>query len=138
VHLFGFIIRLYHDARSSECQTLCECYHLHVYLRQNSDFDRLNRASNIFPNFIRSVRIWFVNFTLQVSTKTEIKRWQNLENVGPQTFADSPSLCEEQSNRYWDFKVTVLRQVYLNMKHANKNVLIHKALTSINFSKGLS
>jgi len=23
MHLFGFIIRIYHDARSSECQTAC-------------------------------------------------------------------------------------------------------------------
>jgi hypothetical protein len=55
---------------------LCECYHLHVYLTQNSDLDRLKRASNIFPNFILNVRIWFVNFVLQVSPKTKINRWQ--------------------------------------------------------------
>jgi len=55
---------------------VCECYHLHVYLTYNSDFDRPNRASNIFPNFISIVRIWFVNFVLQVSPKIEVKPWQ--------------------------------------------------------------
>jgi hypothetical protein len=57
--------------------------------------------------------------------------------VDIQTFADSPSLCEEQSKRYWDYQVTVLRQVYLNMKHANKNVLIRKALIFNIFSKSV-
>jgi len=32
VHLVGFIIRVYHDARSAECQIQCTCIYLHCFV----------------------------------------------------------------------------------------------------------
>jgi hypothetical protein len=34
VHFFGFIIRIYHDARSSECQNVMQAYVFSVYSKR--------------------------------------------------------------------------------------------------------
>jgi len=36
VHLVGFIIRIYHDARSSECQMSKPVNYVHIYLNRSN------------------------------------------------------------------------------------------------------
>jgi hypothetical protein len=44
---------------------LCACYHVLVHHTQSDDFDSLNSASNVLPQFIQSVNIGFLTPVLK-------------------------------------------------------------------------
>ena len=110
-------------------ELLWECYHLHEHLTQSTNYDRLNNASNIFFSFHVKC-ILLLNFALQVSPQIEIKRWQTWRTWGHKPLLTIRLSLRNNRSATETNQFTVLGQVYLNKKQANKIVLFRKALIS--------